>query len=157
MRNKQNLQNLSRKVIKKKQNLIDEDTPWKFRGYENSGGNAGHSERLHFDVEGRGWDLIPGEESKFDDDRGNLVTFSYLWYKKCLGVLVVKCTDENTLRIWCAELTDSNRTNKVNSGKETYGWQNMDLKRYKKDQIWAIVEDCVNASEQSFQEKSEWP
>ena len=68
------------KVIKNKRNLIDEDTCWKFGGDEVPGRNKGLGERLRFEVESGGWDLILGEESKFDDDRGKLVTFSYLWY-----------------------------------------------------------------------------
>ena len=64
VRNKQNLQN-----------LIEEDTCWKFRRNEVSVGNEGLGERLDFDLEGGGWDLTPGEESKFDDDRRKLVKF----------------------------------------------------------------------------------
>lgn len=38
-------------------------------------GNEGLGERLDFDLESGGWDLTPGEESKFDDDRRKLVKF----------------------------------------------------------------------------------
>ena len=38
-------------------------------------GNEGLGERIDFDLEGGGWDLTPGEESKFDDDRRKLVKF----------------------------------------------------------------------------------
>ena len=42
------------------------------------GGDEGLGERLSSKVRAERWDLIPGEESKFDDGRGKLVTFSCL-------------------------------------------------------------------------------
>ena len=39
----------------------------------------GLGEGFSFDVKGERWDLTTGGESKFDDGRGKLVTFSYLW------------------------------------------------------------------------------
>ena len=62
------------KVIIDKQILIDEDTCRKFRGDEVPGGNEGL--RLSFEIKSERWDLITGEGSKFDDDRGKLLTFS---------------------------------------------------------------------------------
>ena len=68
--------------------------------------NEGLGERLSFEFIGERWDLITGEGSKFDDVRGKLVTFLCLWYEKFWWILVVlQCTDGNTLRIWCGELT----------------------------------------------------
>ena len=66
------------KVIRNKQILIDEDTCWKFGGDEIPGGDEGLGERSSFKVKGERWDLIPGRESKFRDDRGKFVTFSCL-------------------------------------------------------------------------------
>ena len=40
--------------------------------------DEGLGERLSSKVKAERWDLIPGEESKFDDGRGKLVTFSCL-------------------------------------------------------------------------------
>ena len=54
------------KVIRNKQTLIDEDTCWKFGGDEVPGRNPGLCKRLSFEVKGERWDLITGEESKFD-------------------------------------------------------------------------------------------
>ena len=54
------------KVIRNKQILIDENTWWKFEWNEVPGGNEGLRERLSFEVKGERWDLITGEESKFD-------------------------------------------------------------------------------------------
>ena len=64
------------KVIRIKPISIDEDTCWKFGGDEIPGGNEDLGERLNFEVIGERWDLIPGEESKFDDGRRKLLTFS---------------------------------------------------------------------------------
>ena len=36
-------------------------------------------ERLSFEVKGERWVLLPGGESKSDDDRGKFVTLSSLW------------------------------------------------------------------------------
>ena len=69
---------VSKKVIRNKQILTDEDTCWKFVRVEVPGGNEGLDERLSFKVKGERWDLITGEGSKFDDIRGKLVTFSCL-------------------------------------------------------------------------------
>ena len=66
------------KVIRNKQTVIDEDTCWKFGGDEVPGGNQDLGERLSFEVKGERWDLITGEESKLDDRREKLVTFSCL-------------------------------------------------------------------------------
>ena len=66
------------KVIRNKQIVIDEGTCWKFGGDEVPGGNEGLGEILSFEVKGERWDLITGEESKLDDRREKLVTFSCL-------------------------------------------------------------------------------
>ena len=66
------------KVIRSKKILIDKDICWKFGGDKVPGGNKGLGERLSFEVKGEVWDLVTGEESKFDDGRGKLVTFSCL-------------------------------------------------------------------------------
>ena len=73
---------------------------------EVQGGNEGLGEILSFEAKGERWDLITGRESKFDDGRRKLVTFSCLWSEKPWWILVVQCTDGNTLRIWYGELTD---------------------------------------------------
>ena len=65
------------KVIRKKQILIDEDPCWKF-GEEVPGRNEGLGEILSLEVKSKRWDLIPEEESKFDDGKRKLVTFSCL-------------------------------------------------------------------------------
>ena len=57
------------KNIRNKQALIDEDTCWKFGGDEVPGGNEGLGERISFEVKGERWNLITGEEGKFDDGR----------------------------------------------------------------------------------------
>ena len=44
-------------------------------GDEVPGGNEGLGERLSYKVKSGRWDLIPGEESKFDDGRGKVVTY----------------------------------------------------------------------------------
>ena len=49
-------------------------TCWKFGGDEVPGGYEGLSERLNFEVKGERWDLVPGEEIKFNDGRGKLLT-----------------------------------------------------------------------------------
>ena len=51
-------------------------TCWKFGGDEVPGGYEGLSERLNFEVKGERWDLVQGEEMKFNDGRGKLLTFS---------------------------------------------------------------------------------
>ena len=66
------------KNIRNKQALIDEDRCWKFGGDEVPGGNEGLRERISFEVKGERWNLITGEEGKFDDGRGKLLTFSCL-------------------------------------------------------------------------------
>ena len=66
------------KNIRNKQALIDEDTCWKFGGDEVPGGNEGLRERISFEVKGETWNLITGEEGKFDYGRGKLLTFSCL-------------------------------------------------------------------------------
>ena len=53
-------------------------TCWKFGGDEVPGGYEGLSERLNFEVKGERWDLVQGEEMKFNDGRGKLLTFSGL-------------------------------------------------------------------------------
>ena len=60
------------KVIRNKQIVIDRDTCWKF------GGDEGLGERLNFEVKGERWDFIPGEEIKFNDGKGKLLTSSCL-------------------------------------------------------------------------------
>ena len=62
------------KVIRNKKILIDEYKCWKIGGDEVPEGDEGLGERLSFKVNGERWDLIPGEESKFDDGSGKLVT-----------------------------------------------------------------------------------
>ena len=49
-------------------------TCWKFGGDEVPDGYEGLSERLNFEVKGERWDLVPGEEIKFNDGRGKLLT-----------------------------------------------------------------------------------
>ena len=49
-------------------------TCWKFWGDEVPGGYEGLSGRLNFEARGEGWDLVPGEEIKFNDGREKLVT-----------------------------------------------------------------------------------
>ena len=51
-------------------------TCWKFGGDEVPGGYEGLSERSNFEVKGERWDLVRGEEMKFNDGRGKLLTFS---------------------------------------------------------------------------------
>ena len=63
------------KVIRNKQILIDEDTSWKFGRDKVPRGHQSLRERLNFKAKGERWDLIAGEESKFDNGRGKLVTF----------------------------------------------------------------------------------
>lgn len=45
--------------------------------------NEGLGEKLSFEIEGEGWDLILGEETKFVDSRAKLVTFLHLWWETC--------------------------------------------------------------------------
>ena len=52
---------------------------WKFGGDEVPDGYESLSERLNFDIKGERWDLVPGEEIKFNDGIGKLVTFSRPW------------------------------------------------------------------------------
>ena len=52
---------------------------WKFGRDEVPGGYDDLSERLNFEVTGERWDLVPGEEIKFNDGREKLVTFSRPW------------------------------------------------------------------------------
>ena len=52
---------------------------WKFGGDEVPDGYEGLSERLNFEVKGERWDLVPGEEIKFNDGWGKFVTFSRPW------------------------------------------------------------------------------
>ena len=66
------------KVLRNKQILIDEETGWKFGGDEVPGGNKGLGQRLSFEVKGERWVLLPGGESKSDDDREKLATLSSL-------------------------------------------------------------------------------
>ena len=63
------------KVIRNKQILIDEDTCWEFGGDEVLGRDEGLRERLNFEVKG---ERCERGESKFDDGREKLVTFSCL-------------------------------------------------------------------------------
>ena len=50
-------------------------TCWEFGGDEVPDGYECLSERLILEVKGERWDLVPGEEIKFNDERGKLVTF----------------------------------------------------------------------------------
>ena len=63
------------KVIRNKWLLIDKDACWNFEGDEVPGGYKGLGGRLRLEVKGERWELMPREESKFDDGRGKLVTF----------------------------------------------------------------------------------
>ena len=82
------------KVIKNEQNFIDEDTYWKNRRDEVSGGNEGLGEILSFEIKGGGWDLIPRKESKSDDGRAgiypSIFTNTRFWTKIEFSN-VVKC------------------------------------------------------------------
>ena len=49
-----------------------------FGGDKFPGGNEGLGERLSLEVKGERWDLIPREESKFDDGRRKTVVFTCL-------------------------------------------------------------------------------
>ena len=65
--------------FRNKQILFDKDTWWKFGRDKVPRGDKGLGKILSFKVKGERWDLIPGEESKFHDGRGKLVTFQHLW------------------------------------------------------------------------------
>lgn len=75
--------NILNKVIRNKQNLIHEDICWKFQRNKVSRENEGLGEKLSFEIEGEGWDLILGEETKFVDSRAKLETFLHLWWETC--------------------------------------------------------------------------
>ena len=77
------------KVIKSEQDLVDEETCWKFQVDVFTGWNEGIGERLIFKAKNGQWDLVPGVESKFNHGGGKLVTFSCLLWEKCLGILAV--------------------------------------------------------------------
>ena len=53
------------KVIRNKEHLFDEDTYWRFRGSEVSGGNEDLGVTLNLKVKGGQWVVIPGEEITF--------------------------------------------------------------------------------------------
>ena len=54
-------------------------TCWKFGWKEVPGRYDGLSERLNFEVRDERWDLVPGEDIKFNDGKEKLVTFSRPW------------------------------------------------------------------------------
>ena len=54
-------------------------TCWKFEGDEVPGRYDGLSKRLNFEVRDERWDLVPGEDIKFNDGKEKLVKFSRPW------------------------------------------------------------------------------
>ena len=113
------------KVLRNKQILIDEETGWKFGGDEVPGGNKGLGQRLSFEVKGERWVLLPGGESKSDDDRKTCNTLKSVIRKVPMDTCSTMHGWKHSTNVICwidrLNIINSHRTNKVNSGKEGFG------------------------------------
>ena len=67
---------------------------------------------------GERWNLVPGEEIKFNDGRGKLVTFPRPWYEK----YQYEKKHSTNMMCWIDRVNNinSHRTNKVISDKQGF-------------------------------------